>query len=161
MDELYERGKTDPETNEYIAALNAQKIYPDPAAASAVADLRKKCPGKVREVVKNKDSIKNGIDRVRELFKANKLHIASTCIHTISELETYAYPDKKPDKNEYEDPIKENDHAMDALRYAIMMSVTGNSGQVAHQYRPAGGGPAPRPTQSIPGRAPQYRPRGL
>lgn len=111
MDELYERGKTDPETNQYIAALNAQKIFPDPAAASAVAELKKLCPGKVREVVKNKDSIKNGIDRVRELFKANKLHVASHCVNLIQEFETYSYPDKMPGKNEYEDPIKENDHA--------------------------------------------------
>ena len=35
------------------------------------------------------------------------------------ELETYSYPDKKPDRNEQEKPIAENDHALDALRYAL------------------------------------------
>jgi phage terminase large subunit len=35
------------------------------------------------------------------------------------ELETYRYPDKKADQNEPEKPIKENDHLLDALRYAI------------------------------------------
>jgi phage terminase large subunit len=74
----------------------------------------------VVEVTKGKDSIKSGIDRIRELFKANKLHIHKSCINLISELETYSYPDKKDDHNEQEKPIKENDHALDALRYVIM-----------------------------------------
>lgn len=163
MDELYERGKTDVEVNDYVAALQPQKIFPDPAAASAIADLKKKAPGKVRDVIKGHDSVKNGIDRVRELFKADKLFIASHCIHTIQELETYSYPDKKPGKNEYEDPIKENDHAMDALRYAIMMSVTTSKMGTAHQYVPGSlAQQSDRPSTqgtAIPNRAPQYRPR--
>lgn len=156
LDEFYERGRTDIEVNEYVAPLKANKVYPDPAAAGAVSDLRKRGVN-VRDVVKGADSIKNGINRVRELFKAGKLKIASNCVNTITELETYSYPDKKPDKNEYEDPIKENDHAMDALRYAIMMNATDTSGRTAHQYRPTQPGPASPHT--IPNRAPQYRPK--
>ena len=75
----------------------------------------------VRDVIKNKDSVRNGINVVRELLKSGRLFIHEDCVHTISELETYAYPDKKPDRNEEENPIKENDHALDALRYALMM----------------------------------------
>lgn len=169
-DESYVRGRTDPETNAVIAALKPNKAFPDPASASAVEEL-KKLKVNVREVVKGKDSIKNGIDRVRELFKADKLKIASRCVNTISEFETYSYPDKKPNKNEYEDPIKENDHAMDALRYAIMMSVTTATGAVAHQYRPGSLRSTPRqalmgssqpdtpPANTIPTKAHQYRPR--
>ncbi len=106
---------------------------------------------------------------MRELFKANKLKIASRCINTIQELETYSYPDKKPGKNEYEDPIKENDHAMDALRYAIMMTVTSTAGKTAHQFIPgslamsnrqiARKGPDMPQSQAIPNRAHQYKPR--
>lgn len=159
MDESYVRGRTDPETNDVIAALKPNKVFPDPAAASAVEDLKRKGVN-VREVIKGKDSIKNGIDRVRELFKANKFKIASRCVNTITELETYSYPDKKPDKNEYEDPIKENDHAMDALRYAIMMTVTTPDRGVAHQYNPQARTPAAGPAPStVPTRAHQYRPR--
>lgn len=166
LEESYERGRTDPDTNDMIAAMGANRVYPDSQAASAIADLKKRHKGvNVKDVVKGKDSIKNGIDRVRELFKANKLFIASDCFNTISELETYSYPDKKPGKNEYEDPIKENDHAMDALRYAVMMSVTtGNTGR-AHQYVPGSIVATPSQpsssstTQAIPTHAPQYRPR--
>lgn len=157
MDEMYERGKTDMEVNEYVAALKPQKVYPDPAAAGAIADLKRKLPHAVREVVKGKDSIKNGIDRVRELFKADKLKIASRCTNVIVELETYSYPDKKPGKNEYEDPIKENDHAMDALRYPLMMLAVSREGGVAHQYRP-GTPSVPGSRTVVPNKAPQYRP---
>ncbi len=71
------------------------------------------------EVVKGKDSIKTGINVLRELFKANRLRIHRKCINLISELETYSYPDKREGKNEDENPADENNHALDALRYAI------------------------------------------
>lgn len=132
-DESYKRGQTDPQTNEYVAAIPAHKVYPDPEAASAVEELKKKIRT-VREVVKGKDSVKNGIDKVRELFKAKKLFVCSNCVSTIEELETYSYPDKKPDRNEYEDPIKENDHAMDAMRYVIMMTYLSAVNQSAHVH---------------------------
>ena len=77
-------------------------------------------------LVKNKDSIKNGINIIRELFKANRLFISKRCENLIYELETYAYPEKKDLKNEDENPIKENDHACDAIRYALA-SQTGDS----------------------------------
>lgn len=164
FEESYERQRTDPDTNDMIAAMNANRVYPDSQAASAIADLKKRHKGvNVKDVVKGKDSIKNGIDRVRELFKANKLFISSDCTNTIGELETYSYPDKKPGKNEYEDPIKENDHAMDALRYAIMMAVTTGITGKAHQFVPGSIAPTNnRPSTqdtAIPNRAPQYRPK--
>lgn len=71
------------------------------------------------EVIKGKDSIKSGIDLVRAFFKANRLHIHKRCVNLIQELETYAYPEKLANRNESENPIKENDHAVDALRYLI------------------------------------------
>lgn len=164
LEESYEIHRTDPDTNDMIAAMGSNRVFPDSAAASAIADLKKRHKGvNVKDVVKGKDSIKNGIDRVRELFKANKLFISSECINTIQELETYSYPDKKPGKNEYEDPIKENDHAMDALRYAVMMSVTTGITGKAHQFVPGGlSTQSNRPSTegtAIPNRAPQYRPK--
>ena len=75
----------------------------------------------VREVIKNKDSIRNGLNVIRELFKSNRLYIHQSCVNLIWELETYSYPDRKDAHNEEENPIKENDHAIDALRYALFM----------------------------------------
>lgn len=118
--EWYKRGKTDTQVAEYVSACNFNEVYPDPESPSAIqqmVNIGVNC----KEVLKNKDSIKNGIDKVRALFLQKKLFIHSSCENLISELETYAYAEKRPDHNENENPIKENDHALDALRYALFM----------------------------------------
>lgn len=132
--EWYQAGKTDAEVADYVAALDLNEIYPDPESASGVLELKKRKVN-VRDVIKNKDSIRNGINAVRELLKARRLHINAQCENLIWELETYAYPDKKADHNEDEKPIKENDHACDALRYALMMQNL-KQGKGAHIFRP-------------------------
>ena len=70
----------------------------------------------IREVVKNRDSVRNGISKVRELFKQGRLHIHKDCANLINELETYHYDVDSDDEN----PVKEDDHAVDAMRYCIM-----------------------------------------
>lgn len=118
--EWYKRNKTDEQIADVVFALNFDEVYPDPESPSAIAELTKRgvyC----REVLKNKDSIKNGINSVRALFLQGKLHIHQSCQNLINELETYAYPEQRQGHNEEENPIKENDHALDALRYALYM----------------------------------------
>jgi PBSX family phage terminase large subunit len=119
-DEYYQRGNTDVQIADYTMNQRFNLVYPDPESASGIEELKRKGVN-IRQVIKNKDSIRNGINTVRELFKANRLFIHESCFNLIWELETYSYPDRKPDHNEQENPIKENDHAMDALRYALMM----------------------------------------
>lgn len=131
--EYYKTGKTEEETAEYIAGCEFNYVYPDPESPSGIAALRKRGIN-IREVVKGKDSIRVGINRVRELFKQGRLHIHESCQNLIYELETYSYPDKKDQRNEEENPIKENDHALDALRYALMMKT--DQRDQAVQFRP-------------------------
>lgn len=119
-DEWYKTQQTDAQIADYVAALSFNECYPDPESASGIEELKRRKVN-VRDVIKNKDSIRNGINAVRELFKSNRLFIHKNCQNLIWELETYSYPDKKADHNEEENPIKENDHAVDALRYALMM----------------------------------------
>ena len=118
MSEWYKTGRTEEQIADYVKSCNFNKVYPDPESPSAI-DLLNKKGIYVVEVIKNKDSIKNGIDRIRTLFKTQKLHIHRSCVNLIAELETYSYPEKRPNQNEQENPIKENDHALDALRYAL------------------------------------------
>jgi hypothetical protein len=112
--EFYETGRTDLEVAEYTAALGVSRVYPDPESPSAIEDMRRKGVN-VRPVVKGKDSEKNGIDKVRELLKANKLHVHRSCKGLISEFETHAYKDGTGE------PEEEGEDALDALRYPIMM----------------------------------------
>lgn len=133
-EEWYKIGKTDSQIADYVAALKWNECYPDPESASGIAELEHRGVN-VREVIKNKDSIRNGINVVRELFKANRLYISSSCENLIWELETYAYPEKKSEHNEQENPIKENDHACDSIRYALSMERTEKKKGV-HIFRP-------------------------
>jgi hypothetical protein len=41
------------------------------------------------------------------------------CPATSDEYDAYRWPDDKPDRNKSEEPVKEDDHAMDAKRYGI------------------------------------------
>ena len=131
--EWYKTEKTDAMIAEYVSGLDLNKVYPDPESPGAIKELNSKGVP-VRDVVKGKDSIKNGITKVRELFKTGRLKIHTRCQNLITELESYHYADRKPDHNEDENPVKENDHAMDAMRYALMMNM--NSREVAHVYKP-------------------------
>jgi len=123
IDEFYKRGLTDAEQADYVANLKWDECYPDPESASGILEFKKRGIN-VREVIKNKDSVRNGINVVKELFKTGRLKIHESCTNLIYELETYAYPEKRQDRNEEENPIKENDHALDALRYALSMHNT-------------------------------------
>ncbi len=120
VSEWYKTGKTEAEIAEIAATYNANFIYADPESPSAIEEMKRKGLS-VRDVVKGKDSVTHGIQKIRELFKANKIFIHPSCQNLISELEMYRYPEKRPERNEDERPIKENDHALDALRYALTM----------------------------------------
>lgn len=150
VDEYYETGKTDVQVAEYVSALNFNAMYPDPEAPAAIAEMRKRQVN-VRDVVKGKDSIVNGINAVRERLKAFKYKVHTSCENTIFEFETYSYPDRKPGKNENENPIDENNHMMDAIRYPVMMRAKRGSG--ASVYYPGSNSPRNNlnPIQSQPG----------
>lgn len=117
MEEWYQRGKTTQEIVEVAGAMKANAYYPDPAEPDRILEARK-AGLSIRDVSKDVDK---GIDSVRTLLKNGKIRIHVSCINLISELETYAYKEKKPNQNEPEEPIKENDHALDALRYVLHM----------------------------------------
>lgn len=123
MDEYYEKGKTDIQMAEVVSAFNFEKVYPDPENAGAIQELRNKNVN-VMEVLKGKGSIKNGIDKMRELFKQRRLRIHNNCLNLIWELETYHYPKKVVAGDEEELPEHENCHLIDALRYIILMDST-------------------------------------
>lgn len=83
-----------------------------------------------------------GIDTVRAYLEADpaRLIIDPGCVHTIAEIAEYHYPDARAPEGDQptdrdENPVKERDHALDALRYAIH-SHLGHTRQrrLAHRY---------------------------
>ena len=113
--EWYKQRQTTEQIANAILLYSPQQVYPDPAEPDRIAELTNRGLN-CMEV--NKD-ISSGIDKVREIFKQNRIKIHPDCVNLIQELETYRYPEKKADQNEKEVPIKENDHCMDCLRYAL------------------------------------------
>lgn len=128
--EYYKTGKTTEEIVEYVKTLGATKVYPDPAEPDRL-EIARKLGLNVREVSKD---IVAGIDCVRELLKQDRIHIHSSCLNLIQEFETYMYPEKKPENNEKEVPIKENDHALDEIRYVLYMNEGSVTGGLAHVH---------------------------
>lgn len=118
LEEWYKTHQTTEQIAEQARLYKATKVYADPAEPDRVEILRK-AGLNCRDVSKD---IVAGVDRVRELFKQGRIHISPDCKNLIHELETYRYPDRKPERNEEEKPVKENDHALDALRYALYMT---------------------------------------
>jgi PBSX family phage terminase large subunit len=114
-EEWYKSRCTTEQIAEQAILYKSTKCYPDPAEPDRIEILRK-AGLNVREVSKD---IVAGVDHIRELFKQGRIHIHPDCKNLIMELETYRYPDKKPDQNEQEKPVAENNHAVDALRYAL------------------------------------------
>lgn len=114
-DEWYVKGRTEQQIADYIKSCKFNAIYPDPENPSAISVLnREGLP--VREVKKGKDSVESGISQVRDMFMTNRLMINKNCQNLISELETYC-------TDEDGKIVKENDHALDALRYMVMSDI--------------------------------------
>ena len=117
-DEWYKTERTDAQISDYVKACSFNAVYPDPENAGGIEELRRKGVN-VREVIKGKGSVKAGIQMIRELLIRNKLKVNKRCVNLISEFEMYSYDENRNERNEQEDPIKANDHALDALRYVI------------------------------------------
>lgn len=117
-DEWYKTERTDIQIAEYVALCKFKAVYPDPENAGAVEELRRKGVN-VREVVKGKGSVKSGIQSIREMLIRGNLKVNKRCINLISEFEMYSYDDERTERNEEENPIKSNDHALDSLRYFV------------------------------------------
>ncbi len=64
------------------------------------------------------------------MIKQKRLFVLSSCVNVIEEFESYSYPDEK-DGQINENPLKEGDDTMDAIRYVLMSDFDS----------PKGGGP--------------------
>lgn len=125
--EYYETGKVQSELNQEMLSRQLSAWYPDPAEPDRIEEMRR---ANLTILEVSKDTVA-GIDTVKSLFKQNRLFIHKDCKHLIFELENYRYKPQQADRNASEEPIKENDHLMDGMRYALHMWETVGKGQYA------------------------------
>lgn len=115
--EVYERGlSSDAITDAAVTAYEgsgATHMVIDPSAAGLIASLGQRGVS----VRKGDNDIKLGISRVTSILA--DLTVDPSCVNLIDEFETYRYSSGgRSDSNDT--PVKEFDHALDALRYACM-----------------------------------------
>lgn len=101
---------------------NISKVIIDPSASSFIECIKRH--GKFRTVKANNDVVA-GIRRVSTALKENKIIFHESCVDIIREFSLYRWNDKAGE----DVPIKENDHAMDDMRYFVsdMLKNNGDS----------------------------------
>lgn len=108
--------KTDEEYYEELCKLAGdypiREIIIDPSASSFIECIRRHGKYRVRHAV---NDVLNGIHNTATLLDNQKVFISPTCKDCIREFEQYAWDDKANEDK----VIKENDHAMDDVRYFV------------------------------------------
>ncbi len=117
--EFYHNGRekgtlTDEEYYSHLEALAGDKpveqVVVDPSAASFIAVIRRHGRFSVR---KAKNEVVSGIQTVATLLQAGVLQFTPECKDTLREFSLYRWEED----GEKDRPVKENDHAMDDIRY--------------------------------------------
>ena len=98
----------------------ATMVYVDPSAPSFINCLNKygKLHG-IRAVAANNDVLP-GISKIGNMFNLGRLKVHQKCVNLINEIYSYAWDENKSHRG-IDDPKKEFDHAIDALRYFVNM----------------------------------------
>ncbi len=105
--------------------MRIEAVVVDPSAASFITCIRKH--GKFR-VRKADNDVIDGIRTVATMLSDGRLLFHDSCEDSIREFGIYAWDDKSLDKDAV---IKENDHAMDDIRYFCYTIMSGrHRGQI-------------------------------
>ena len=107
------RNKTDEEHCDAIENLargyTIKRVIVDPSAASFITSLKKR---KFKVLAAN-NNVLDGIRRTATYLKDGNIKIHRSCIDSIREFGLYCWDEKKNDDS----VVKQNDHAMDDIRY--------------------------------------------
>ena len=117
------RQKTD---EEYVDALEEltrgrriERVIVDPSAASFIETLRRRG----FRVMRANNAVADGLRVTADLLKKRRLVICRSCKDCLREMESYEWVN---DGSGHDVPRKENDHAMDEMRYFAMSVAAGH-----------------------------------
>lgn len=105
---------------DWLEATKIRAVIVDPSAASFIAELRKRG----YKVIKAKNDVADGIRMVGTMLNQGRIKFSDSCVNTIKEFGSYIWDEKAAARGE-DKPIKEHDHAMDAVRYFVY-TIIGN-----------------------------------
>lgn len=98
----------------FLEPYGVRQIYIDPSAASMKEELRRRG---LHPIDANND-VYNGITHMVSSMRDGNLCVLKECENTIREIESYVWDPKASERGE-DKPLKQDDHCMDALRYAV------------------------------------------
>lgn len=108
--------KTDTEyaddLKEFLGDIKPKAVIVDPSAASFIAELKKRG----YRIKKARNDVLDGIRFVAALLNREMIGFAVECKNTIQEFNSYIW-DAKASEHGEDKPVKQHDHAMDAVRY--------------------------------------------
>jgi len=120
--EYYKTNKTNNEIADDIKLLyqkyQIKKIFCDPSGLNAIETFKRKGMHAM-DADNSKIGATSGISKLKSLFKQDMVFFDNTCKNLIKEIESYRYEKDKKTGNYNEEPVKKDDHAVDALRYMI------------------------------------------
>jgi phage terminase large subunit len=122
IDEVYRHKQSSSDVIEFCRAKMREHgidiFYCDPARPDMIEDLKRN--GVPAYEADNK--VFDGIMIVKGLIGSGRLSVLNSCHYTLREFDAYIWDAKNPLK---EVPLKVNDHAMDAIRYALVTDSSG------------------------------------
>lgn len=98
----------------FLEPYGITHLYIDPSAASFKLEMRRRH----FPVIDADNDVLNGIQTLTSEMQQGNLFICSECTNLIREIQGYVW-DPKSAKTGRDEPLKQNDHAVDATRYAI------------------------------------------
>ena len=113
---------------ELAKGYNIRQVIVDPSAASFIAALRKRG----FTIRKANNDVLDGIRRTAVYLKNGNIKIHRSCVDSIAEFGLYRWDDKAT----ADTVIKENDHAMDDIRYFANTIMKNKVGKATSTYTP-------------------------
>lgn len=102
------------EVKKWLEPYAIKNIYMDPSAEAFRLELNRR--GMHVALANNK--VSDGIQIMTSLMKKGDLLVMENCKNLIREIESYVWDDRSVERGE-DEPLKRDDHAVDALRYAV------------------------------------------
>ena len=112
----------------FLGGMKVKAVIVDPSAASFIAALRQAG----YPVLKAKNDVEDGIRLVGTLLNQEKIVFSAACVNTIKEFASYIWDAKAADRGE-DAPIKQHDHAMDAVRYFCYMVLNNQRAKIKNK----------------------------
>ncbi|QAS70252.1 PBSX family phage terminase large subunit [Oenococcus sicerae] len=127
LDEYYYSGRTTQhqrtdeqyanDLDKFLGSIKATIIV-DPSAASFITLLKKRG----RTVIKAKNDVLDGIRATQTAMNTGQILFTRKCKNLFKELASYIWDDKASERGE-DKPVKQHDHACDAMRYFVYMII--------------------------------------